>query len=1098
MEEMKEGSKIVVRRYCVLKHASVPYESPRSRRLGQVRASWSESRPVAAATVVNRRPSRVSEAARSAPSDLRIGGTRRSGTSVFAKVMSALMLVALVTSALGITITATAANDPSERFLGYNTESAIWTTGNLGKAYSEGDWVSYQLRIDSASKIWGASEFSISYNFYQASSGAIYIDGFDVSTATGFQYSTGNFLTDGTETPSAGWGTHIPTPATGEAAGSGPTITNYMNAYPPGTSDGSPAGSAPSTERYFTVKDLPWGSFTDHVILFYRAHLALDIIWSAGLESALPQQLDGNAFETWTAAWDGASFATGSSRHFFLQYPGIGGKTIPIPIAAYPSTMIDGHKYVGSSLFDGWRIELTGQLTLGSGLPPIPYNPPDVYTGTAPWSTGYFAFTGLVTGSYTVMEEDRAGYLHVDIQLSGDATNIVVDVDSGYASFDLKGGQSETIDFYNNAASTTVTLLSSTSITLGESVTDTATVSGIGGTPTGTVEFYVKMDGGSWTLFSTESLSGGAATSDPYTPMMAGSYYFKAKYLGSAGYEPSESGDNDEPLEVGPATPTVTTLLSATSITLGESVTDTVTVTGLGDGFPVPAGSVDFQVKTPTVDWTTFDTKTLDGSGVATSDSYTPMMAGMYYFRAIFTPSDSNYIGAQSGDNDEPLEVGPATPTVTTLLSATSITLGDSVTDTVTVTGLGDGFPTPTGTVEFYVMMDGGSWTLFSTKTLDGSGIATSDSYTPMVAGSYYFKAVYLGDSNYVSAQSGETDEPLSVGPATPTVTTLLSATSITLGESVTDTVTVTGLGDGFPVPAGSVDFQVKTPTVDWTTFDTKTLDGSGVATSDSYTPMMAGMYYFRAIFTPSDSNYIGAQSGDNDEPLEVGPATPTVTTLLSATSITLGDSVTDTVTVTGLGDGFPTPTGTVEFYVMMDGGSWTLFSTKTLDGSGIATSDSYTPMVAGSYYFKAVYLGDSNYVSAQSGETDEPLEVTGNVSHTVGYWKNHLGEWVGISPNDVFPWTTGRAAGYTYIQILNMNPKGDATIILAQQYIAAKLNKNAFGVPSYIDTALSQAEYWFSHGYPVGTNPPNSDPNRASLIALASQLEMYNRSGET
>jgi hypothetical protein len=144
------------------------------------------------------------------------------------------------------------------------------------------------------------------------------------------------------------------------------------------------------------------------------------------------------------------------------------------------------------------------------------------------------------------------------------------------------------------------------------------------------------------------------------------------------------------------------------------------------------------------------------------------------------------------------------------------------------------------------------------------------------------------------------------------------------------------------------------------------------------------------------------------------------------------------------------------------------------------------------------VYLGDSNYVSAQSGETDEPLEVTGNLTHTVGYWKNHPAEWVGISPNDVFPWTTGKAAGYTYMQILNMTPKGDATIILAQQYIAAKLNKNAFGVPSYIDTAISQAEYWFSHGYPVGSDPPSSDPNRATLISLASQLEVYNRSGET
>jgi hypothetical protein len=87
----------------------------------------------------------------------------------------------------------------------------------------------------------------------------------------------------------------------------------------------------------------------------------------------------------------------------------------------------------------------------------------------------------------------------------------------------------------------------------------------------------------------------------------------------------------------------------------------------------------------------------------------------------------------------------------------------------VTVTGLGGSFPVPTGTVTFYVKVPGGvSFVTFgAVKTLSG-GSATSDSYTPLAVGTYYFKAVYSGDSNYASAASGDTDEPLTVSKALP------------------------------------------------------------------------------------------------------------------------------------------------------------------------------------------------------------------------------------------------------------------------------------------------------------------------------------------
>ena len=356
-----------------------------------------------------------------------------------------ILFLAILILCLGC-ISATGAKEPSERFKGYNKERDKWTVGNLGKAYVEGDFVSYQLRIDKASKVWKATEFSISFNFHQPSSGAIYVDGFDTSDDTGFQWSTQDFLPDGTETPPSSWGTPIPTPdATGVTPGPGEAhIGDYMDAWPPETVDDG--GSVPAEFRYFTVYNLPWTG--DHIILFFRAHLALDIVWSAGLEAALPTVLDGDEFETWTAMWHGASFATGSSRHFFLEYEGIGGKTIPIPIAMYPSTVINGHKYVNEELFNGWMITLTGNLSLDA-MPPIPYNPPPVETGMGDWETGYFEFTGLIEGSYKVQEEDRYRYVHVDIDTYGDGNVTGMNIAEGWISFDLPHGGTRTVDFYN-------------------------------------------------------------------------------------------------------------------------------------------------------------------------------------------------------------------------------------------------------------------------------------------------------------------------------------------------------------------------------------------------------------------------------------------------------------------------------------------------------------------------------------------------------------------------------------------------------------------------------------------------------------------------
>ncbi len=96
----------------------------------------------------------------------------------------------------------------------------------------------------------------------------------------------------------------------------------------------------------------------------------------------------------------------------------------------------------------------------------------------------------------------------------------------------------------------------------------------------------------------------------------------------------------------------VKTQLNQTWIMLGESVNDTAGITAFG-GYNA-TGTVTFQVKTPTADWTTYDTENLTGgTAMATSAAYAPEAGtGIYYFRAKYS-GDDHYRGNQSDDNAE-------------------------------------------------------------------------------------------------------------------------------------------------------------------------------------------------------------------------------------------------------------------------------------------------------------------------------------------------------------------------------------------------------------------------------------------------------------
>ena len=66
--------------------------------------------------------------------------------------------------------------------------------------------------------------------------------------------------------------------------------------------------------------------------------------------------------------------------------------------------------------------------------------------------------------------------------------------------------------------------------------------------------------------------------------------------------------------------------------------------------------------------------------------------------------------------------------------------------------------------------------------------------------GAFYWQAVFSGDANNNPTTSSCSSEPLTVGTASPTLTTALNQTSIAAGGTDFDTATL----NGFAAPGGS------------------------------------------------------------------------------------------------------------------------------------------------------------------------------------------------------------------------------------------------------------------------------------------------------
>ena len=463
----------------------------------------------------------------------------------------------------------------------------------------------------------------------------------------------------------------------------------------------------------------------------------------------------------------------------------------------------------------------------------------------------------------------------------------------------------------------------------------------------------------------------------------------------------------------------------AHTVKIGDVVYDTATVsTSIG----TPIGDVQFQyMMVGDAGWTDLgDPVALDVSGKATSINWNATVAGTYYFRAIYSGGivigmDGIILASQSGDTEEPLIVDKNETDTTTQLykvvdegediALTSgvdehtVLIGDVVYDTAEVT---DGTQSLEGEfVQFQYMMVGDlDWTdLGDPVVLDANGKAKSINWTAMVAGTYYFRAVFEETDEFYGSESGDTEEPLIVDKNETDTTTQLykvvdegediALTSgvgehtVLIGDVVYDTAEVT---DGTQDVEGQVQFQfMMEGDIYWTDLgDLVTLDAEGKARSIDWEATVGGNYFFRAVFIENDEFY-GSESGDTEEPLIVDKndtdtttqlyleAGETDTALLAGGdhTVLIGDIVYDTAEVT---DGTQDVEGEVQFQYMMEGDAgWTDLGDPVTLVDGKARSIDWEATIAGNYFFRAVFIENDEFYSSESGDTEEPLIVEAN-----------------------------------------------------------------------------------------------------------------------
>ncbi len=464
---------------------------------------------------------------------------------------------------------------------------------------------------------------------------------------------------------------------------------------------------------------------------------------------------------------------------------------------------------------------------------------------------------------------------------------------------------------------TTTSLTSSLNpVTLGQSATFTASVSGGTPRPTGTIEF---LDGTTVLGSATVNTSGTATFA--ISTLTFGAQSMTAIYLGNADYAVSTSSAMSERV-VEPATAAL--ISSVNPSIFGANIVFTTKIAGVGS--LIPTGTVIFRDGAETL-----GTATVDGTGAASLQTST-LAVGSHSIAASYS-GDANYSTTSAALIQT---VQSAATQISLTASVNPAIYGTPLAFTATVTG--NGGVVGTGSVTF---ADGGF--SIGSSLLNANGGA-SISLSTLAPGTHTIVANYAGDSNINASSS------------TPLTVMVKQLAQVALGSSANPTstlspivLTATVINSGVGVATGSITF-----TDGSSVLGTATLNASGAA-SLTVPSLSAGSHALQASYAGDAENFLST-SPVLTQGIQLRPTTTAITSTAADPNNPLQITLIAAVGCTGP----VAPTGTVNFT-----NGTTLLGSSQVDSIGLATLNVILPTSTESIV--ATYSGDVAYATSSS-----------------------------------------------------------------------------------------------------------------------------------
>jgi hypothetical protein len=310
------------------------------------------------------------------------------------------------------------------------------------------------------------------------------------------------------------------------------------------------------------------------------------------------------------------------------------------------------------------------------------------------------------------------------------------------------------------------TTLSATSITVGGSVHDSATLTGATGNAGGTVTYTVYTDNACTQNprdAGTVTVTNGVVpNSNTLQFNSVGTFYWQAVYSGDLNNAGSTSDCTTEVLVVNKAQPTITTSPDPSSGTVGVTLNDSATLAGGSN----PTGSIVFRLfgpNNPTCDpagpaAVFTQTVTVTGNGTySTTGGHTTTELGTYHWTASYS-GDANNESAASACADEAVVISQAASAIATdqfVYPNDAATVSEAVTgnitgdvqfrlfDTLANCQSDDGTDTAAGLLYKQTVALPATTTNSKTVETSNTSVRVSDDAT------VYWRVIYSGDAQH-------------------------------------------------------------------------------------------------------------------------------------------------------------------------------------------------------------------------------------------------------------------------------------------------------------------------------------------------------------